>query len=50
MTEDAARRAPIRTWWERNRAKIALLAVAGVALGGIVCMATVVILLIVQSD
>lgn len=33
-------------WWKSHRARIEILAIAGVAIGGIVCMAGTIIVLI----
>ena len=39
-----------RGWWAANRARIILLAIAGLALGGIVCMLVIVLALIARGQ
>ena len=39
-------RAGFAEWWARNRDRLSLLAIGGVALGGIVCMFLTVLILV----
>lgn len=50
MTEGGEpRRSAFAGWWAANRSRVEILAIGGLAIGGIVCMALVVLVVIVAG-
>jgi len=49
MKEGERREGPFAGWWRVNRARVEILAIGGVAIGGIVCMALVIFVIILAG-